>query len=88
MFPLSIWVPHGYPREVPLAFVTPTKEMAVRPGQHVSGEGRIYHPYLAGWRPEVSRALHIKPHERGIYTLMGSQVMLDISSETPNHHLG
>jgi ESCRT-I complex subunit TSG101 len=23
--------------------------MLVRPGQHVSGDGRIYHPYLAQW---------------------------------------
>lgn len=28
--------------------------MAVRPGQYVSGEGRVYHPYLAGWREDVS----------------------------------
>jgi len=29
--------------------VTPAKDMLVRPGQHVSGDGRIYHPYLAQW---------------------------------------
>lgn len=28
--------------------------MVVRPGQYVSGEGKIYHPYLAGWRDDVS----------------------------------
>ncbi|MCJ1483177.1 hypothetical protein MMC06_003344 [Schaereria dolodes] len=37
--------------------------MAVRPGQHVSGEGRIYHPYLACWRrqerPSISELLRI-----------------------------
>ena len=38
----------------PVGFVTPTKDMSVRPGQYVSGEGRIYHPYLAGWRDDVS----------------------------------
>jgi hypothetical protein len=36
-----------------MVFVTPTKDMAVRAGQYVSGEGRIYHPYLASWRPDV-----------------------------------
>lgn len=56
MFPLSIWVPHGYPRAVPIIFVVPTKRMSVRPGQHVSGEGRIYHPYLAAWREDVSES--------------------------------
>ena len=24
--------------------------MLVRPGQHVSGDGRVYHHYLAHWR--------------------------------------
>ncbi|KAI9835039.1 MAG: hypothetical protein M1819_002591 [Sarea resinae] len=48
-FPIAIWIPHAYPREPPMVFVTPTTGMAVRPGQHVSIEGRIYHPYLAQW---------------------------------------
>ena len=48
-----------------MSFVTPTKDMVVRPGQYVSGEGRIYHPYLAGWRGDVSgpwegRIIHIR----------------------------
>ena len=54
MFPISIWVPHEYPSGVPIAFVTPTKGMAVRAGQYVSGEGKIYHPYLAEWKDDVS----------------------------------
>ena len=53
-FPISLWVPQEYPNVGPVGFVTPTKDMAVRPGQYVSGEGRIYHPYLAGWRDDVS----------------------------------
>ncbi|MCJ1224555.1 hypothetical protein MMC12_001200 [Toensbergia leucococca] len=57
MFPVSIWVPHGYPRESPMAFVAPTKDMAVRAGQYVSGEGRIFHPFLAGWRQDRSNIL-------------------------------
>lgn len=48
-FPVAIWVPHAYPRESPLVYVTPSQDMIVRPGQHVSGDGRIYHPYLAQW---------------------------------------
>ncbi|KAF3010308.1 hypothetical protein E8E14_005945 [Neopestalotiopsis sp. 37M] len=48
-FPISIWVPHAYPREAPLGYVTPTESMMIRPGQHVDPQGRIYHPYLAGW---------------------------------------
>ncbi|OMP87891.1 Tumor susceptibility gene 101 protein [Diplodia seriata] len=48
-FPIALWVPHDYPHEPPMVYVTPTQDMLVRPGQHVSGEGRVYHPYLSGW---------------------------------------
>lgn len=37
-----------------MVLVTPTKSMAIRPGQYISGEGRVYHPYLAGWKEDVS----------------------------------
>ncbi|KAK3332632.1 ESCRT-I component [Cercophora scortea] len=48
-FPISLWVPHAYPREAPLVYVTPTENMVVRPGQHVDPQGLVYHPYLVGW---------------------------------------
>ncbi|KND87573.1 hypothetical protein TOPH_07751 [Tolypocladium ophioglossoides CBS 100239] len=48
-FPLSIWVPHAYPREPPLVYATPTETMMVRPGQHVDPQGQVYHPYLVRW---------------------------------------
>ncbi|KAK0386664.1 hypothetical protein NLU13_6499 [Sarocladium strictum] len=48
-FPMSIWVPHAYPREAPLVYVTPTATMMIRPGQHVDPQGQVYHPYLVGW---------------------------------------
>ncbi|KAL8898895.1 MAG: hypothetical protein Q9192_001842 [Flavoplaca navasiana] len=59
MFPISIWVPHEYPRIAPIAFVTPTKNMTVRAGQYVSVEGRIYHPYLAGWKQDRSSVVEL-----------------------------
>lgn len=59
MFPISLWVPQEYPRTAPIAFVTPTKNMAVRAGQYVSVEGRVYHPYLAGWKQDVSQSLWV-----------------------------
>lgn len=50
-FPIAIWVPHAYPYEPPILYVTPTDDIVIRPGQHVSGQdGKIYHPYLAKWR--------------------------------------
>lgn len=48
-FPIALWIPHAYPKEVPICYVIPTQGMVIRPGQHVSGEGRVYHPYLADW---------------------------------------
>ena len=48
-FPIALWIPHQYPYEAPMVYVTPTEQMVVRSGQHVSGEGRVFHPYLAHW---------------------------------------
>jgi ESCRT-I complex subunit TSG101 len=48
-FPIDIWVPNTYPREPPIVYVTPTQDMVVRVGQHVTLEGRVYHHYLAHW---------------------------------------
>ena len=48
-FPVDLWVPHAYPKEGIFAYVVPSGDMLVRPGQHVGGDGRIYHPYLAQW---------------------------------------
>lgn len=48
-FPITVWIPATYPGDPPFVYVTPTQDMVVRPGQHVSGEGRVYHHYLAHW---------------------------------------
>ncbi|PKS07471.1 hypothetical protein jhhlp_006075 [Lomentospora prolificans] len=48
-FPISVWVPHAYPKAAPLVYVKPTETMLVRPGQHVDPQGQVYHPYLAAW---------------------------------------
>ncbi|ETI20090.1 hypothetical protein G647_08124 [Cladophialophora carrionii CBS 160.54] len=55
-FPVTLWVPHAYPYEPPMCYVTPTDDMIIRPGQHVGGDGRIYHPYLAHWREHWERS--------------------------------
>lgn len=47
--PLTIWLPHEYPKKPPIVFVTPAKDMLIRPGNHVDPSGRCYHPYLANW---------------------------------------
>ncbi|KAA8913295.1 ESCRT-I component [Sphaerosporella brunnea] len=54
--PMSIWVPHTYPRQSPIAFVTPAKDMVIRPGNHVDLAGKCYHPYLANWPQHWERS--------------------------------
>ncbi|KAI8585207.1 UEV domain-containing protein [Geranomyces variabilis] len=47
--PVALWVPHGYPSQPPICFVTPTSTMLVRASKHVDLSGKVYHPYLAYW---------------------------------------
>lgn len=47
--PLKIWLLHEYPKQPPMVFVNPTRDMLIRPGNHVDPSGRCYHPYLANW---------------------------------------
>lgn len=51
-YPIALWIPYNYPQEAPMSFVVPTKDMVVRPGQHVSVDGRVYHPYIAHWKDD------------------------------------
>ncbi|RAK72838.1 putative endosomal sorting complex protein TSG101 [Aspergillus fijiensis CBS 313.89] len=55
-FPVTLWIPNTYPREPPMVYVTPTQDMAVRVGQHVTLEGRVYHHYLAHWAEAWERS--------------------------------
>lgn len=48
-FPIDVWIPTTYPLEPPIVYVTPTPDMVIRVGQHVTLEGRVYHHYLAHW---------------------------------------
>lgn len=61
-FPVAVWVPYAYPREPPIVYIKPDKDMLVRPGQYVSGDGRVYHPYLAQWAKywDVSMAMRMR----------------------------
>ncbi|CAG8888776.1 unnamed protein product [Penicillium egyptiacum] len=55
-FPIALWIPNTYPREPPIVYVTPTQDMAVRVGQHVTLEGQVYHHYLAHWAEAWDRS--------------------------------
>lgn len=51
--PVELWLPHEYPLEPPLAYVTPTDTMVLQPGTHVDTSGKCYLPYLAHWAAAV-----------------------------------
>ncbi|KAG0153588.1 tumor susceptibility protein [Penicillium digitatum] len=55
-FPIALWIPNTYPREPPIAYVTPTQEMTILVGQHVTLEGQVYHHYLAHWAEAWDRS--------------------------------
>jgi len=48
--PVRLWLPEGYPRAPPLAYVVPTPEMIIKP-QHsfVDPSGRVHSSYVRNW---------------------------------------
>ncbi|KAE8216563.1 hypothetical protein CF327_g210 [Tilletia walkeri] len=59
--PVSFWIPHGYPREPPIVYVTPTTTMLVRKGKHVDPNGRVSVDYLDVWsrKPEACNLIDL-----------------------------
>eukprot|EP01012_Entosiphon_sulcatum_P049631 TRINITY_DN6827_c0_g1_i1.p1 TRINITY_DN6827_c0_g1~~TRINITY_DN6827_c0_g1_i1.p1 ORF type:complete len:748 (+),score=107.12 TRINITY_DN6827_c0_g1_i1:63-2306(+) len=56
--PVRIWFPQNYPTSGPMAFVTPTASMLIKPNhRHVDLEGRCYAPYLSNWDKRSSTAM-------------------------------
>lgn len=57
-----------------MVYVTPTQDMVIRVGQHVTLEGRVYHHYLAHWAEawdvSIPGAETIREHMRN-YPLRG-----------------
>jgi ubiquitin-protein ligase len=47
--PVAIWIPQDYPQSPPMVFVTPRKDMIVKPSRNVDANGKCYHPNLANW---------------------------------------
>jgi len=53
--PVAIWVVETYPYSPPVAYVTPTSDMIIKPRhRHVDSGGMCYHPYLSSWNPNTS----------------------------------
>jgi len=53
--PIAIWIPSGYPKVPPTCYVTPTKDMRIKPKhKHVDMQGMVYLPYLSQWNEQSS----------------------------------
>ncbi|KAJ2857247.1 suppressor protein stp22 of temperature-sensitive alpha-factor receptor and arginine permease [Coemansia erecta] len=52
--PVVFWFPRDFPDKAPMAYVTPTRSMFVKVGNHVDARGRVYHPYLESWSESSS----------------------------------
>jgi len=49
--PVKLYVVAQYPRQPPIAYVSPTADMAIRPNhQHVGSDGMCYMPLLHSWQ--------------------------------------
>ena len=47
---IAWFLPH-FPYEPPACYVTPTKDMMIKPSQSVDASGMIFIPYLHHWTP-------------------------------------
>ena len=47
--PIHLWIPHDYPRNPPMSYVVPTKEMGVRKGREVEPGGRVREEIVQEW---------------------------------------
>lgn len=56
-----------------MVYVTPTQDMVVRAGQHVTLEGRVYHHYLAHWM----EAWDVSSAQLGAYTRVDTHTHTD-----------
>ena len=56
--PTDFWVPQHFPREPPIVYVVPTRDMLVRRSANVDPSGRVTTDYLRAWlrKPEVCDA--------------------------------
>ncbi len=70
--PVNLWIPSQYPQKEPTCYVTPTKDMIIKPGHtNVDQNGLIRFPYLQDWSARDSTLV-------GLCTVMSS-----VFSETP-----
>ncbi|KAJ3672339.1 hypothetical protein LUZ60_007060 [Juncus effusus] len=48
--PAVVWLPEAYPRSPPVVYLSPTRDMVVKPNHpHVDRSGLVHVPYLRSW---------------------------------------
>ncbi|KAK9828078.1 hypothetical protein WJX81_000655 [Elliptochloris bilobata] len=78
--PVRVWLPEGYPRVAPLAYVVPTPEMVIKPHHSfVEPSGQVHSSYLRNWTAPRSNLVDMS-HDMSIQ--FGQEVPL--YSKPPN----
>ncbi|CAM6118759.1 unnamed protein product [Calypogeia fissa] len=69
--PITMWLVEAYPRVAPLVFVTPTRDMIIKPQhRHVDASGTVTVPYLQQWIFPRSNLLELV---RNLSTVFGEE---------------
>ncbi|KAG0147179.1 hypothetical protein CROQUDRAFT_62074 [Cronartium quercuum f. sp. fusiforme G11] len=68
--PIAIWIPHDFPIQPPIVFVTPTSEMVIRKGTHVEPGGQCQGGYLNTWssKPEACSLVNLVEFFQDIFS--------------------
>ncbi|KAK5618967.1 hypothetical protein CRENBAI_006047 [Crenichthys baileyi] len=48
--PICVWIEPNYPNAAPMCYVSPTREMMIVRGKHISNDGEVKMPYLNDWK--------------------------------------
>ena len=68
--PIAIWLTEGYPYSKPTCYVTPTRNMIIRPGHgHVDGSGLVSSRILSEWRAHQSKLFTLVKELCSIFSL-------------------
>eukprot|EP00824_Muranothrix_gubernata_P003287 TRINITY_DN1402_c0_g1_i1.p1 TRINITY_DN1402_c0_g1~~TRINITY_DN1402_c0_g1_i1.p1 ORF type:complete len:396 (+),score=62.35 TRINITY_DN1402_c0_g1_i1:125-1312(+) len=58
--PVNIWVLEDYPVAPPMCYVTPTRDMTIKPRhRHVDSSGLVFLPYLNQWNAQTSNLVNL-----------------------------
>ncbi|EKX36496.1 vacuolar protein sorting 23B [Guillardia theta CCMP2712] len=89
--PVRIWFCLDYPKSPPICYVTPTRDMGIKPRHvHVDSAGFIYHQYLTQWSDSssvkelVATLKNVFSREPPVYAKSSSSAGARLTSSTSN----